>query len=105
VIQGFENYVGLMIVSKKSNMIESEFLKKNGQGITVYQGVKGYGKAGLTEKNEIIHIVVNRIDARRINRMIDQIDKEAFVTEFDVNNVKGGKIRRFLYKNSTSTNN
>ena len=95
-IQGFENYVGLMITSKKSKMIESEFLKTIGQGITVYQGVKGYGKAGITERSEIIHIVVNRIDVRRINRMIDKIDKNAFVTEFDINNVKGGKIRRFL---------
>jgi len=95
-IQGFENYVGLMISSKKSKLIENEFLRTIGQGITVYQGVKGYGKAGLTERAEIIHIVVNRIDIRRINRMIDKIDKDAFVTEFDINNVKGGKIRRFL---------
>jgi uncharacterized membrane-anchored protein YitT (DUF2179 family) len=103
-IQGFENYFGLMIVSKKSKLIEDEFLKTIGQGITVYQGVKGYGKSGVTERSEIIHIVVNRIDVRRINRMIDKIDKEAFIIEFDVNNVKGGKIRRFLNKNNTDAN-
>jgi len=37
--------------------------------------------------------------------MIDKIDKEAFIIEFDVNNVKGGKIRRFLNKNNTDANN
>ena len=95
-IQGFENYVGFMIVSKKSSAIQEEFLQKIGQGITVYQGVKGYGKTGITDAKEIIHLVVNRIDARRINRMIDDIDKEAFIIEFDVNDIKGGKIRKFL---------
>ena len=97
-IQGFENYVGLMIVSKKSNEIQQEFLEKIGQGITVYQGVKGYGKSGVANTSEIIHVVVNRIDARRISRMIDDIDKDAFLIEFDVNDIKGGKIRRFLSK-------
>jgi len=97
-IQGFENYVGLMIVSKKSHEIQEEFLEKIGQGITVYQGVKGYGKTGVTQTKEIIHLVINRIDVRRINRMINKIDQDAFIIEFDVNDIKGGKIRKFLSK-------
>ena len=90
--------MGLMIVSKKSSEIQEAFLDKIGQGITVYQGVKGYGKTGITETKEIIHVVVNRIDVKRINRMINEIDKEAFIIEFDVNNLKGGKIRKLLSK-------
>jgi len=97
-IKGFENYVGLMIVSKKSNELQKEFLENIGQGITVYQGVKGYGKTGVTQTKEIIHLVANRIDVRRINRMINAIDKDAFIVEFDVNDIKGGKIRKFLIK-------
>ncbi|SNR14701.1 YitT family protein [Tenacibaculum jejuense] len=103
-IQGFENYVGLMIVSKKSELIEHEFLKNIGLGITVYQGVKGYGKSGVIENNQIIHVVVNRINARRISRIIEQIDEDAFITEFDVNNVKGGKLKKFLNKENTPSN-
>ncbi len=101
-IQGFENYVGLMIVSKKSIEIQEAFLHEIGQGITVYQGVKGYGKTGITETKEIIHLVVNRIDVRRINRMINEIDQEAFIIEFDVNDIKGGEIRRFMSKNNNT---
>lgn len=95
-IQGFENYTGLMIVSSKSEKLQRTFLEEIGQGITVYQGVNGYGKAGFTEDREIIHLVVNRIDLKRLSRLIDEIDENAFVIEFDVNNVKGGKIRRHL---------
>ncbi len=97
-LQGFENYVGLMIVSKQSEELQRSFLDQLGQGATVYKGVKGFGKKGLTETSEIIHLIINRIDIRRIHRMIEDIDEEAFVIEFDVNNVKGGKLRRYLSK-------
>jgi uncharacterized membrane-anchored protein YitT (DUF2179 family) len=95
-IQGFENYVGLMIASNKSDQLQNEILEKVGQGITVYQGVKGYGKQGELENRQMIHIVVNRIDLRRIKGLINEIDPKAFIIEFDVNEVKGGKIRRYL---------
>jgi uncharacterized membrane-anchored protein YitT (DUF2179 family) len=98
-IQGFENYVGLMVISKESHKIQDTIFEKIGQGITVYQGIKGYGKNGIAENKEIIHLVLNRIDVQRINRMIDEIDKEAFIIEFDVNDVKGGKIRKFMGEN------
>lgn len=97
-IQGFENYVGLMIVSSRSTEIQTKFMEKIGQGITVYQGVKGYGKKGISENKEIIHLIVNRIDVMRVNRVIEKIDPSAFIIEFDVNNVKGGKIRKLLSK-------
>jgi len=99
-IQGFENYVGLMIISNESKALQNSFLENIGHGITVYQGVKGFGKRGIKEKNEIIHLIVNRIDVKRLHRMIDEIDKEAFIIEFDVNDVKGGKVRRYLSKQS-----
>ncbi|MDF1694762.1 MAG: YitT family protein [Saprospiraceae bacterium] len=95
-IQGFENYVGMMIISNKSLELQDCFLERVGHGLTVYQGVKGYGKRGAHSEREIIHLIVNRIDVRRLHRMIDEIDEEAFVIEFDVNDIKGGKIKRYL---------
>ena len=97
-IQGFENYVGLMIISKNSGELQESFYQKIGQGTTIYQGVRGYGRSGISEPKEIIHVVANRIDVMRIKRMIEEIDPNAFVIEFDVNNVNGGKIRRYLSK-------
>lgn len=95
-VQGFENYVGLMIASNESNHLQDVILKKVGQGITVYQGVKGFGKQGEVVDRQMIHMVVNRIDLRRIKSIINKIDSKAFIIEFDVNEVKGGKIRRYL---------
>ena len=101
MIEGFEDYVGLTIVSKKALEIETELMEKVGVGITVYKGLKGYGSTGKQEEMDIIHTVINRIDIRRTYRAVERIDKEAFIIEFDVNNVKGGVLRKFLSKKNT----
>lgn len=99
-LQGFENYVGLMIVSGKSAELESLIYHKMGMGMTTYQGVKGYGKKGMQENREILHVIVNRIDINRIHQAVSKIDNQAFIIEFDVNQVRGGKIRRLLQKSN-----
>lgn len=95
-IKGFENYIGLMIVSTRSTLIQLDFAEKFGNGITIYKGAKGFGKKGVQENLEIIHVIVNRIDKNRLMKMIRQIDHEAFIIEFDVNHVTGGKLNKYL---------
>jgi uncharacterized membrane-anchored protein YitT (DUF2179 family) len=98
MIEGFEDYVGLMIVSEKSDEIESGLIKEIGVGITIYKGAKGYGQRGIKDHNEIIHTVINRIDINRTYRLIEQKDEKAFIIEFDVNSVKGGILKKYLSK-------
>ncbi|MBT8298686.1 MAG: YitT family protein [Maribacter sp.] len=97
-IEGFEDYVGLMIVSEKVNEINEELIAVIGTGTTLYQGSGGYGKRGAQSNKEIIHTVINRIDIRRTYNLIDSMDKNAFIIEFDVNNIKGGIYTKFLSK-------
>lgn len=98
MIEGFENYVGLMIVSEKAKEIDRELIQVIGTGTTLYQGTGGYGKRGVQTENDIIHTVINRIDIRRTYNLIDAIDKKAFIIEFDVNSIKGGIYTKFLSK-------
>lgn len=98
MIEGFEDYVGLMIVSAKSHEIETKLVKKIGVGITLYKGSVGYGQRGRAVHKEIIHTVINRIDINRTYRLIEQLDDKAFIIEFDVNNVKGGILKKYLSK-------
>jgi uncharacterized membrane-anchored protein YitT (DUF2179 family) len=95
-IEGFEDHVGLMIVSEQAPALREAFTENLGIGMTVYTGSKGFGRRGEKENLEIIHSVINRIDIRRVQRLIDQLDPNAFVIEFDVNNVKGGILRKYL---------
>lgn len=96
MIEGFEDYVGLMIVSEKASEIETGLIKEIGVGITMYKGSKGYGRRGIQEQKEIIHTVINRIDINRTYSFVDRIDEQAFIIEFDVNNVKGGILKKYL---------
>lgn len=67
-----------------------------GAGITVYKGRIGFGSTGEIEDFDIIHTIINRIDIKKMYRVISDIDDSAFIVEFDVNNVKGGVLRRYL---------
>lgn len=100
MIEGFEDYIGLMIVSEKVDDIEQELINKIGVGMTLYKGSKGYGKRGIQAERDIIHTVINRIDIRRTYDMIDIIDKNSFIIEFDVNNIKGGILKKYLTKDT-----
>lgn len=95
-IEGFEDFIGITIVSQLSQGIEQEILKDLGAGITVYKAEAGYGSTGENKDRRVIQTVINRIHLRKIHRLIDTIDPNAFVVEFDVNNVKGGVLRRYL---------
>lgn len=98
MIQGFEDYVGLMIVTSKFEELQQVLITKTGIGLTAYEGAKGFGSSGKKEQFEIIHTVLNRIDSKRVYRIINAMDKDAFIIEFDVNNVKGGVLRKYLSK-------
>ncbi|MFT5231243.1 MAG: uncharacterized membrane-anchored protein YitT (DUF2179 family) [Candidatus Azotimanducaceae bacterium] len=98
VIEGFEDFVGFTIVSRKSDLIEKALLNEMGVGATIYKGASGYGSSGKQNETRIIHTVINRIDIRKTYRVLNEIDSDAFVVEFDINNVKGGVLRRYFDK-------
>jgi uncharacterized membrane-anchored protein YitT (DUF2179 family) len=102
-IEGFEDFIGVTIVSKKYELIEDAVMKKLGVGMTLYKGTRGVGNSGKQEDFDIIHIIINRIDLKRMHNVINDIDENAFVVEFDVNNVKGGVLRHYLDKKKSKS--
>ena len=98
VIEGFEDFIGVTIVSKKYDLIKIAILEEIGVGLTVYKGSSGFGSNGVAEDFDIIHTIINRIDIKKMHRIIDLIDPDAFTIEFDVNSVKGGVLRHYLNK-------
>lgn len=96
VIEGFEDFIGFTIISRDAALIEEALTKEIGVGVTVYKGASGYGTSGQQNETRIIHTIVNRIDIRKTYRLLEKIDSKAFVIEFDVNNVRGGVLRRYF---------
>lgn len=97
-IEGFEDFIGVTIVSNKYSEIKHAIMKELGAGLTTYKGSKGFGSQGTQEDFDIIHTIINRIDIKKMHRIIDKIDDKAFIIEFDVNSVKGGVLRHYLDK-------
>lgn len=98
VIEGFEDFIGLTIVSNKNKEIQKVILEKLGVGLTIYKGASGYGNKGKHEEFDIIHTIINRIDIKKMYKVVEDIDKNAFIVEFDVNTVKGGVLRHYIDK-------
>ena len=98
VIEGFEDFIGITIVSKKYDLIKVAILEKLGTGLTVYKGASGFGSKGETADLDIIHSIINRIDIKKMYRIVYEIDPEVFIVEFDVNSIKGGVLRHYINK-------
>lgn len=98
VIEGFEDFIGVTIVSKKYDLVKIAILEELGAGLTIYKGSSGFGNNGVAEDFDIIHTIINRIDIKKLYRTINEIDENAFIVEFDVNTVKGGVLRHYLNK-------
>ncbi|GAA0872300.1 YitT family protein [Gangjinia marincola] len=98
VIEGFEDFVGFTIVSKKSDEVERALVSIMGVGVTIYKGERGYGSTGIQTETKIVQTIVNRIDIRKVHRLLEHIDKDAFIVEFDVNAVRGGVLRRYFQR-------
>ena len=57
VVQGIEEYTGITIISRHSEMIREAIIEKLGRGVTAYKGTKGFGKHGHTQDVDIIFTV------------------------------------------------
>ncbi|WKN42625.1 YitT family protein [Tunicatimonas pelagia] len=97
IIHGIEEYIGVTIISPKSEEIREAITEAMGYGLTIYQGKRGYKKMPhLTAEIDIIHTIVTRLDLRRLHNVVENIDPQAFVVEYNVNDTKGGVIKKKL---------
>lgn len=90
VISGVEEYVGVTIISDKSEEIKVAVLNKLGRGCTLYNGKKGHTLQAV----EIIYTVITRLELAKLSAEIDKIDKNAFLIMNSIKDVKGGMIKK-----------
>jgi len=96
IIKGFEDYIGVMIISVHHKDIELGIVEKIGAGLTTYTHIDGYGKKGKGENQRATHTIINRIHLNKLKQLIHSIDPDAFIVEYDVNKVYGGISSRFF---------
>jgi len=95
IVSGIEEYMGVTIISDKSEEIRLAIIEKVGRGCTIYDGKKGYAKRGQPLKpTEIVYTLVTKLELSKLQNEIDKIDKEAFIIMHSVKDAKGGMIKK-----------
>lgn len=95
IISGFEEYIALTIISPESELIRKTLTLKLRKGVTVFKGKSGFGKRGHVESEiDIVYTVVTRLEVHRILDEIEKIDGKAFIVQHNINDTKGGMIKR-----------
>lgn len=94
IIEGIEEYIGVTIVSDKSEEIRKMIIYKLGRGVTIYSGKSGFGKKLDTKEVEIIYTVITRLEVNNLRSEIEKIEPKAFVVMNSVKDTKGGMIKK-----------
>lgn len=96
VVDGFEQYTSLTIVSKNEQAVKSIIVNDFKKAITVYKGERGYLPESFdtTHNCDIIVTVVTRLEIHRIKKAISHIDPTAFIYIQSINEVKGGIVKK-----------
>jgi len=94
VVEGFDEYIGVTIVSAHSDEIRSMITEAMGRGVTVYNGKRGYGKRGEIKEVDIVYSVITRLELNRIRTEVEKIDPNAFVVVTSVKDTHGGMVKK-----------
>ena len=96
VVDGFEEFTALNIVSKEYEAIKSLIVNDFGKAITVYKGQRGFlpGNFEIKHDCDIIMTVVTRLEIHRMKLEISKIDANAFFFVHSIKEVKGGIIKQ-----------
>ncbi|MGE4515008.1 MAG: YitT family protein, partial [Chryseobacterium sp.] len=95
VVSGIEEYIGVTIISEKSEDVRLTIIEKLGRGCTIYVGKKGFAKRGEELKNtDVVYTLLTRLELSKLETEIDKIDKDAFIIMHSIKDAKGGMIKK-----------
>lgn len=96
VVEGFEEFTGVTIISAKSEEIKAFLVLQMGKGITIYKGERGFMKESFNHsvETDIVYTVVTRLEVRKLKNSIQQIDDKAFIFSSSVKETAGGILKK-----------
>lgn len=96
VVDGFEEYTALSIVSAKDKEIKEALITNYNKAVTIYKGERGFlpGTKIKSADCEIIMTVVTRLELHRLKLAIWKIDPKAFFFIQSIKEVRGGVVKR-----------
>lgn len=98
LIEGFEEYTGVTIISEKSSKVKRILMTRFGRGITIYKGKKSLiGKGadidGVAD-TDIIFTIVTKLEISKVKKLVNEVDANAFIYCTPVSHTKGGVLKK-----------
>ncbi|MFD1257796.1 YitT family protein [Mucilaginibacter terrae] len=95
ILNGIEQYIGITVISAKSDVIRKVITMQLGRGVTIYQGKSGYGKDGhINDPRDIIFTVLTRLEVPALKEKILTLDPAAFIIQQSIDDTTGGLLKR-----------
>jgi len=95
ITYGFEEYLGLMIISNKSEEIRKFIIETQGRGATLFKGKRGFGrKGGQLADVDIVYSVTTKLEMAGLRNKIEKIDQSAFIIMQSIHDVRGGMLKK-----------
>jgi len=95
IIHGLDEYIGVTIISLRSETIRQVITEELGYGVTIYSGKQGYRKNKTDSHDiDIVHTIITRLELNRLHSTVEKIDPRAFIIEYNINDTKGGIIKK-----------
>ena len=96
VVEGFEEFTGVTIISSKSEEVKAFLVLQMGKGITVYKGERGFMKDSfeVSTETDIVYTVVTRLEVRKLKNAIHEIDQKAFIFSSSIKETAGGILKK-----------
>ncbi len=95
IINGWEEYIGVTIISHHSTTIEKVIRKQMRGGMTIYKGEFGFRDVSPSHENKrIIFCAITRLEVSNLIALVESIDTNAFIIQHPIKDTKGGVIKK-----------
>lgn len=95
ILNGIEEYIGVMIISDEAKKIKQKVSYDLGRGVTVFRSDQGFGRRGTSaDDKKILFCVITRLEVAHLLHEIEKIDSKAFIVQYPIKDTKGGMIKK-----------
>ncbi|RAP32372.1 hypothetical protein DID75_05040 [Candidatus Marinamargulisbacteria bacterium SCGC AG-410-N11] len=90
LVYGLEEFIGIYIISVKSEEIRTSILNEMGRGATILKGERGFSK----DDQDVLYCVITRFEVPKLKESVFNIDESAFITMHKISDTVGGHIKK-----------
>jgi uncharacterized membrane-anchored protein YitT (DUF2179 family) len=95
VVYGIEEYLGVTIISDKSEEIRLAIIENLGRGCTIYSGKRGFAPRGeKLQSTEVVYTLITRLELSKLQAEVEKIDKNSFMVMHSIKDARGGMIKK-----------